>query len=902
MSTPNGAGTSAEPINILEKLSVSAVSGIQESHRLGHQIGTSVLRPEVMFAGLISHPENAEFTITKFEMTTDKIVPSVTTQLQNQPNLELTPTTSDEALPFSSATKLVLTQAADISISLGSDEIRSEHILLALMGYNLGDRIEASPVLSVLTNVQPPLKGANGKTFSVFNFCEALVQDLKNAPPSDGSGAPPPRRVEKNEIVVGGGGLGGIGMATLSSVGVDMTQMALDGELDPVYGRDQEIRSALRTLGRRRKNNPCLIGEPGVGKTAVAEAIAQVLATSIDNQKNDKVDGKKFTFSNPFGGKKDKEEEVEEVPAIVYELPSCPASLEGARLIRVELASLVAGTANRGDFEQKVQNLIKEASNSNVILFIDEIHTIIGTGGDGAMNAANLFKPALARGELRILGATTTPEYRQYIEKDGALERRFQPLMVDEPSIEETIDILSTILPRYEEFHQVEYTSNAIEAAAKLSARYVNDRFLPDKAIDLCDEAGSMVKQAYTIDNDEDDGSIDYVTEDSITQVISEISGIPVGRLDLEDKQRLLQLEEELSKRLKGQDTAVKAVAKSIRRSRAGLADSRRPVASFLFCGSTGVGKTELCKALASTYYGKEQDMIRLDMSEYMDRFSTSRLVGAPPGYVGFEEGGQLTEAVRRKPHSVILMDEMEKAHPDVLNILLQILDEGTLTDGKGRTVSFKNTILVMTSNIGSQKILEMQRGGGSTEETSVDSVVQSELEQALRPELLNRIDEIIIFNPLDYDVIVEIARNMMQEVIERAQTEAKLGEVTISNNIVEMMARQGFSRTFGARPIRRATKRYLEDTLAEALLQDFLQEGDEVSLDLVPPSTDQVKLSKPGGKTLVLTVDPDTGVGGESNNAAAENVKWDRLYGKAPSLDDDDEEEELPRETDEFQ
>lgn len=385
------------------------------------------------------------------------------------------------------------------------------------------------------------------------------------------------------------------------------------------------------------------------------------MATSIDDKKKDKVDGKKFTFSNPFGGKKDKEEKVEEVPAIVYELPSCPASLEGARLIRVELASLVAGTANRGDFEQKVQNLIKEASNSNVILFIDEIHTIIGTGGDGAMNAANLFKPALARGELRILGATTTPEYRQYIEKDGALERRFQPLMVDEPSIEETIDILSTILPRYEEFHQVEYTSNAIEAAAKLSARYVNDRFLPDKAIDLCDEAGSMVKQAYTIDNDEDDGSIDYVTEDSITQVISEISGIPVGRLDLEDKQRLLNLEEELSKRLKGQDTAVKAVAKSIRRSRAGLADSRRPVASFLFCGSTGVGKTELCKALASTYYGKEQDMIRLDMSEYMDRFSTSRLVGAPPGYVGFEEGGQLTEAVRRKPHSVILMDEMEK-------------------------------------------------------------------------------------------------------------------------------------------------------------------------------------------------------------------------------------------------
>lgn len=392
----------------------------------------------------------------------------------------------------------------------------------------------------------------------------------------------------------------------------------------------------------------------------MAEGIAQVLAVPLREMQEEKDIKNKLPKlpKNPFRRKEQEEEAegqtMEEIMG--YELPPCPASLVGARLINVELSSLVAGTSNRGDFEKKVKKLIEEASKNNVILFIDEIHNLIGTGGggDGAMNAANLLKPALARGELRVMGATTTPEYRRYIERDGALERRFQPLTIQEPTEQETLDILAAIFPKYEEFHGVEYTSKALVAATKLSSRYITDRFLPDKAIDLLDEAGSMVKMI-------EDGENFYVTEDAITEVVSEITGIPMGKLDTGEKSRLKMLEEDMEKRIKGQSQAVRSVAKSIRRARSGMRDMKRPVASFLFCGQTGVGKTELCKALAETYYGQEKDMIRLDMSEYMDRFSTSRLIGAPPGYVGYEEGGQLTEAVRRSPHSVILLDELEK-------------------------------------------------------------------------------------------------------------------------------------------------------------------------------------------------------------------------------------------------
>jgi len=534
-----------------------------------------------------------------------------------------------------------------------------------------------------------------------------------------------------------------------------------------------------------------------------------------------------------------------------------------------------------------MKNLIKEASESNVILFVDEIHNLIGTGGggDGAMNAANLLKPALARGELRLMGATTTPEYRKYIEKDGALERRFQPLDVKEPTVYETLDILGAISPKYEEFHGVKYTYNGLVAATKLSNRYINDRFLPDKAIDMIDEAGSMIKMA-------EDGEQFYVTEDAIQTVVAEITGIPVGKLDTGEKTRLKNLEEELEKRIKGQRPAVRSVSKAIRRARSGMRDGKRPVSSLLFCGPTGVGKTELCKSLAETYYGQEKSMIRIDMSEYMDRFSTSRLIGAPPGYVGYEEGGQLTEAVRRNPHSVILFDELEKAHEDVLNLLLQVMDEGTLTDGKGRTVSFKNNIFVMTSNIGSKAIIEAARSMEQDVDESqlTTDVVKGALEEAMRPEFLNRIDEIIVFSPLPYEQLKEISRNLIANTVTRVADDSSI-TLDVSDNIAEVVTREalGSASIYGARPIRRAVQRYLEDTMAEAIMSDFIQEGDSASVNLRDPNSGKYVIEikrELDGESFLIDVDEDAGISKESLDFSA-------AYGDVPDLDESPPEQE---------
>jgi len=880
----------------IDRMSSDCLLGIQEAQSLGNSAGLTTLQNEMLFAGMITQPERARATLAEYKLdNVDEVKSSAVRTLQFKlPRSEMTgtPNETNDALPFSEETRSVLNKACEIADKMESQTVRSEHVLLALLGYNNGKKIEAVPVLDLLGDI-PTLKnvsrGASG--FSVTEFCQDLVNALPNTPVSSADD-----KVVVRDKVVMGGPAGPTN--TLAEVGVDMTQLALDGKLDTVYGRDKEVRSALRTLGRRRKNNPCLIGDPGVGKTAVAEAIAQVLANGIQEleeaKKESSVPSKvRQRFSKLMNGNKSSDEKddgdenedgVDDV--LADNLPPCPTSLIGARLINVELASLVAGTSNRGDFERKIKNLIKEASESDVILFIDEIHNLIGTGGggDGSMNAANLLKPALARGELRVLGATTTPEYRRYIEKDGALERRFQPLEVKEPTVYETLDILGAISPKYEEFHGVEYTYNALVAATKLSNRYISDRFLPDKAIDMLDEAGSMVKMT-------EDGESFYVTEDAIEAVISEITGIPLGKLDTGEKTRLKNLEQTIGERIKGQDTAVRAVSKAIRRARSGMRDGRRPVSSLLFCGPTGVGKTELCKALAETYYGQEKDMIRLDMSEYMDRFSTSRLLGAPPGYVGYEEGGALTEAVRRKPHSVILFDELEKAHEDVLNVLLQIMDEGTLTDGKGRTINFKNNIVVMTSNIGSKDIMEVARGDTEGDETAslTTDVVKKALEDALRPELLNRIDEIVVFAPLQYENLKEISKNIIADTVKRTKEDQSI-TLSVADNIAEIATREalGVANMYGARPIRRAVQRYLEDTMAEAIMSEFVDEGDSVSIDLKDPNSGKkiVEIKRLlDGESVLIDVDEDSGI-------SKEGLGFEAAFSDIPSLDDEPKKE----------
>lgn len=578
-------------VPLLDRLSNESIEAVKEAHDLGNTIGLASLRPEVIFAGVIVRPERARKTLEKYGFNKKEVRAAVIRTLEYKANVDMKgPNPTQEALPFSGDSKAIITQACKIADRMESTTVRSEHLLLALLGYNNGLQITAVPVFEVLPDIKSLTEGDTN--FSVTRFCDDLVNSLPFLP-TDGTD------VMIRENIVIGGQTGSTN--TLADVGVDMTQMAMDGKFDMVFGRDKEIRTALRTLGRRRKNNPCLIGDPGVGKTAVAEAIAQVLANGILEIK-EKVDEEKPTnkirkrIKNIMGsGKDEKEITDEDYDEVDYELPPCPKSLLGARLINIELASLVAGTANRGDFEKKIKQLVQEASENNVILFIDEIHNLIGTGGggDGAMNAANLLKPALARGELRVLGATTTPEYRKYIEKDGALERRFQPCNVKEPTVFETLDILAAISPKYEEYHGVEYTYNALVSAAKLSNRYISDRFLPDKAIDLIDEAGSMIKMA-------EDGESFFVTEDTIEKVISEISGIPLGKLDTGEKARLKNLEAELEKRIKGQSPAVRAVSKSIRRARSGMRDGKRPVASLMFCGPTGVGKVSEVYRLSS--------------------------------------------------------------------------------------------------------------------------------------------------------------------------------------------------------------------------------------------------------------------------------------------------------------
>lgn len=714
---------------------------------------------------------------------------------------------------FTPRAKNIIDTAIVQGKGMGHSYIGTEHILMGIIREGTG---AATEIFSRL-GVQP----------------QDLLNDLTNAlgssPASSGSKKD---GKEKSDT------------PTLSQFGRDLTVYAMQGKIDPVIGRQKEIERVIQILSRRTKNNPCLIGEPGVGKTAIAEGLALKIATG-------------------------------EVPEL----------LRGKKIVTLDLTGMVAGTKYRGDFEERIRNAIEEVKKAgDIILFIDEVHTLIGAGSaEGAVDAANILKPSLARGEIQVIGATTLDEYRKHIEKDAALERRFQPVTVGEPSEAEAVDILKGLRDKYEAHHKVKITDGAILAAVKMSSRYIGDRYLPDKAIDLVDEAASRVrlkaftappdlkalesklkalgeemesavnsqdfehaatirdeknKLAQDLENErrlwqeKSNRSTGEVGEQEIAAIVSQWTGIPVVQLTQEESQRLLHMEEELHKRIVGQDEAVSAVARAIRRGRAGLKDPKRPTGSFIFLGPTGVGKTELCKTLAASMFGDESAMIRLDMSEYMEKHTVSRLVGSPPGYVGYEEGGQLTERIRRRPYSVVLFDEIEKAHPDVFNMLLQILEDGILTDSQGRTVDFKNSIIIMTSNIGAKLIAQSGAGAlgfapvasETADEKRIRESVMGEIKNVFRPEFLNRIDDIIVFHKLGKSDINEIAKRMLESLSKRVR-ELDI-ELSFSDEAVEAIGNAGFDPVYGARPLRRAIQQRIEDKLSEEMLEGKLSAG----------------------------------------------------------------------------
>ena len=730
-----------------------------------------------------------------------------------------------KTLVYSDKLNTLLEQAEKEADRLRNEKIGTEHILLAIL------KSEDTLAIKLLNSMAVNLK----KTF--VDTLVALGMDMTQAKRELGALSSPKNKKKSS-------------FPTLEQYSRDLTEAAREDRLDPVVGRNAEVERVMQILCRRMKNNPCLVGEPGVGKTAVVEGLAQMIASG-----------------------------------------TVPEILADKRILSLDLSGMVAGSKYRGEFEERIKRVIAEVrAAGNVILFVDELHTLIGAGGaEGAMDASNILKPALSRGEVQMIGATTRTEYRKYIEKDAALERRFQPVYVEEPTREETIAILQGLRSKYEEHHGVTISDDALEAATDYAIRYINDRFLPDKAIDLIDEAASRKKlgifagnktakkaeetrhnleealeaalaegdieaaQALKKDLDKTDKKIEktkhnmrekeqeqmLVTEEDVADVVSVWTKIPVSKITQTESQRLLKLEEILHKRVVGQNEAVETVAKAIRRGRVGLKDPKRPIGSFLFLGPTGVGKTELSKALAEAMFGNENAIIRVDMSEYMEKHSVSKMIGSPPGYVGFEEGGQLSEQVRKNPYSVILFDEIEKAHPDVFNVLLQVLDDGRITDSQGRTVDFKNTIIIMTSNAGAQRIVDPKKLGFSnvenaeSEHKDMKNNVMEEVKRMFKPEFLNRIDDIIVFRALSKEDVKGIAALMLKELKNRLAKQMDI-TLTYGDTVKNFIFEKGYDKKYGARPLKRAIQNNIEDSLAEEILSGKIQASDKVSMTVV--------------------------------------------------------------------
>jgi len=826
---------------MFEHFTDKAIKSVMLAQEEARRLGQSLVGTEQILLGLIGEKRGiAAIVLAEMGVTLEKARNSVEQILGRGSGLV------PAELPFTPKAKRIFEQSFQEARQLGHNYIGPEHLLLAITREKEG---VAAKVMQDL-RVDP----AQVRTNLIRALGELATASTARSP---------------GGTVMGGDTSGKT--ATLEEFGRNLTQLAAAGKLDPVVGRVKEIERVVQILGRRTKNNPVLLGEAGVGKTAIAEGLAQRI---VDK--------------------------------------NVPELLIDKQVISLDIASLMAGTRFRGDFEERIQQILEEVRQAgNIILVIDEIHTLVGAGAlSGSLDAANMLKPALARGEMQCLGATTLNEYRQHIERDAALERRFQPVMVGEPSVEETIEILHGLRDAYEQHHKVEISDDALEAAAKLSDRYISDRYLPDKAIDLIDEAGSRVHllnyqaspatkeltgelrqvtkekeeavkqqdfeqaaqlrdreleiqgQLQALRGKDEEALSDIspiVSEDNIAEIVASWTGVPVSKLTESESELLIHLEDTLHQRLIGQDEAVTAVSRAIRRARVGLKDPNRPIASFIFSGPTGVGKTELTKALASYFFGSEENMIRLDMSEFMEPHTVSKLIGSPPGFVGYDEGGQLTEAVRRQPYAVVLFDEIEKAHPDVFNLLLQLLDDGRLTDAQGRTVDFKNTLIVMTSNIGS-KVIEKGGGGlgfefsdnqADSQYNRIRSLVNEELKEYFRPEFLNRLDEIIVFRQLTKPEVKQIAEIMLRDISTRLSE--RLITLEVTERFKDHLVEAGYDPNYGARPLRRAIMGLLEDSLAEAMLSGQVQDGETVVIDVdaqgevkVLPSQQQELLLQP--------------------------------------------------------